>query len=133
MSAWIMPFAWGNKNLRILQKGANDDQYRLLLEAGVFKFQIAGVGLAAAPLPPINAWSHVVGTYDGIAVRIYINGVEAGSTPATQQMPVTFDSLVIGSKTIGAPAVDRFSGRIDEVRIYGRALSAVEVAQLAAN
>ena len=29
---------------------------------------------------PLNTWSHIVGTYDGAATRLYVNGVLIGST-----------------------------------------------------
>jgi hypothetical protein len=130
LAAWIDPVDW-NGNRRILQKGATDNQYRLLAEGGVLKFDIAGVGTVTATLPAVNVWTHVAGTYDGTALRLYVNGVQVASTAATVAMPTTTDPLFIGSKGIGVAQGDHFNGRLDEVRVYWRALSAAEIAALA--
>ena len=68
-----------------------------------------------------NVWYHIVGTYDGIKMRIYVNGVEVGSADLS-------GNIVASSMTIGYGDWDRFwKGIIDEVRIYNRALSASEI------
>ena len=68
-----------------------------------------------------NVWYHIVGTYDGIKMRIYVNGVEKGSDNLS-------GNIVASSMTIGYGDWDRFwKGIIDEVRIYNRALSASEI------
>ncbi len=74
--------------------------------------------------PDLNQWYHVVLTYDGHTEVLYVNGVEAdinevSGVPATRSRP-----LAIGSD---AGSQKFFKGRIDEVVIYSRALSAEEV------
>jgi hypothetical protein len=130
VAAWINPVDW-NGNRRILQKGALDNQYRLLAEGGVLKFDIAGVGTVTTVLPAVNVWTHVAGTYDGTTVRLYVNGVQVASTAATAEMPATGDPLFIGTKNAGGTQGDHFSGLLDEVRVYWRALSATEIAAIA--
>lgn len=69
------------------------------------------------------AWTHIAATYDGAQLRIYVNGELAGSEEATT--PPTTGS---GALRIGCDAPDgQFTGRIDEVRIYGRTLSEKEL------
>jgi len=68
-----------------------------------------------------NVWYHIVGTYDGIKMRIYVNGVEKGSDNLS-------GNIAASSMNIGWGQDDRFwKGIIDEVRIYNRALSASEI------
>jgi hypothetical protein len=91
---------------------------------------------AHAPFAPsdVGVWVHVAGVYDGEAWRIYTNGVERQAIASTRAaFPVDAD-WSIGGRPPGAPAMaDRFlSGRIDEVRLYDRALSCAEVATLSA-
>ena len=78
---------------------------------------------------------HIVGTYDGRAVRIYINGVL--KTSSTASGSVSFPSnenaqfLCIGGDSNpngGAEAC--FTGKIVTANVYGRALTASEVEQL---
>ena len=81
------------------------------------------VGNAALPM---NQWSMVALSYDGTNRRIYLNGVldATGTAP-----PITGDDTgsAIGS-VVGPNAT--FSGRIDEVMIYNRALATSEILDL---
>ncbi len=71
-----------------------------------------------------GVWSHVVGTYDGQTLRLYINGEQAGEFPYGQ--PINGGgNFYIG----GMP--DRngyFQGGIAQVRVYNRALAEDEIA-----
>jgi hypothetical protein len=130
VSAWINATDW-NGNRRVVQKGNSDNQYRLLAEGGVFKFHVASRGTAQAALPSLGVWHHVAGTYDGTAVRLYIDGSLSASVPASGAVPTTTNPLYIGTKTATSSAGDHFLGRIDDVRLYNVALSIDDVANLA--
>lgn len=75
-----------------------------------------------------DRWLHVAGTYDGLAVRLYANGEpicrrwQIGAIDASEA-PWTLS----GYRNRDGAIVDEMSGLIDDVRIYDRALSAVEV------
>jgi hypothetical protein len=74
-------------------------------------------------------WHHVAGTWDGTTKRLYLNGV-LRAVDATAG-PIAFDndhSLFLGSNQGGSLS---FSGRLDDWRLYNRALSGAEVATLA--
>jgi len=74
-----------------------------------------------------NAWYHIVGTYDGTNMIIYVNG-SAHSTTASisDATPFSRDTNVsIGSNEGGSD--NFFNGTIDEVRIYNRALTGEEI------
>ena len=73
---------------------------------------------------PLNAWSHVALTYDGSAVRLYVNGAPAGSLAATGAIATSADPLRIGGDLVWN---EWFQGRIDDVRVYGRALTGAEI------
>lgn len=81
---------------------------------------------AQAPLP-LNQWTHLVGTYDGSALRIYVNGVEASSTPLSA--PISYPSSVATFR-IGVGAGNNYfwAGRLDEVAVYGAALTSTQIA-----
>ncbi len=68
--------------------------------------------------PQENRWYHLVLTHDGATLRFYVDAVQR-ATAARAGPPVPNASdLVIGNA---------FDGRIDEVRLYNRALSFAEV------
>ena len=81
------------------------------------------VGSSALPL---NAWSHLATTYDGAVVRLYVNGVPAGSASIAGAMAASTGVLRIGGNGVWG---EWFAGLIDEVRVYSRALSAAEIQQ----
>ncbi len=76
-------------------------------------------------------WHHVAGTYDGNKVRLYLDGVEIGDgTPETIQIGygdvmTTTNDLSIG-RYDGTCKIS-YTGLLDEVEIFGRALPASEI------
>jgi len=75
---------------------------------------------------PLNQWTHVVGTYDGSLIRIYINGVLNNSQTQTGPIAPSTDNLRIGAES---STYKIFNGTIDEVKIWKRALSTSEIEQ----
>jgi hypothetical protein len=73
---------------------------------------------------PLNAWTHLVTTFDGSALRLYVNGILVQTSAHGGAATVSSGALRIGGNAIWG---EYFKGRIDEVRIYNRALSPAEV------
>jgi hypothetical protein len=79
---------------------------------------------------PLNVWTHVAGVYDSGAqtLKIYVNGA-VDPTTGTGSGPVDgAGPLMIGN----AQGSNQFTGLIDDVRVYARALTDADVAALAA-
>jgi hypothetical protein len=74
---------------------------------------------------PTNTWHHVVGTYDGASLRLYIDGIQVASRAQSGSIAYDTEPLVIGwyDSNFG----EYFDGLIDEVEIFNRALSAAEI------
>ena len=97
--------------------------------------RIAGVAYSANFISPDgsyrNAWHHVCSTFDrtlsSARLKIYIDGVFRDSDTAADGDIDVGDYPQIG-KRAGASAL--FNGKIDDVRLYNRALSAAEILQL---
>ena len=82
----------------------------------------------------VGQWYHVVGVFDGSSntARLYLNGVEkASATTSYSTLASSLLGLGIGG-TFGTPQGPerQFEGAIDDVRIYNRVLSSLEVSQL---
>ncbi len=88
-------------------------------------FQINSTG-GAADLP-LNTWTHIAGTSDGTTLKLFINGQLAASGAGTLG-PENDDPLKLGAA--GTCGTALFSGLLDEMMIYHRALSADEIAAL---
>ena len=80
--------------------------------------------LYGGPSLSANQWIHLAGTYDGTTLRLYVNGNQVSSQPQAGGIDVTNGVLRIGGNSYWG---EFFQGRIDEVRIYNRALSASEI------
>ncbi len=89
-----------------------------------------GAGVSSMSFPVAGEWTHLAGVYDPAAgtVALYVNGVResdaAASFGAVVDSPGPF---LVGRASWGHP----LQGAVDDVRVYGRALSAAEIAALA--
>ena len=83
---------------------------------------------------PLNTWKHVAVTYDGAWLRIYIDGRAAGAKRVSGRTCVSGEPLAVGAKNNPSKGLLEafWDGRLDEVRIYNRALTLAEIGQLAA-
>jgi len=82
---------------------------------------------------PVARWRHVAATYDGTRLRVYIDGSAAGSKLVSGRTCVSGEPLAVGAKNNPSKGLLEafWDGRLDDVRIYDRALTGAEVAQLA--
>jgi hypothetical protein len=89
-----------------------------------------GGSFSASPLYgvaslPIRTWSHLAATYDGAVLRLYVNGNQVASRSQTGSIVTSSGNLTLGAdSTFG----QYWNGRIDEVRVYSRALTPSEIA-----
>jgi hypothetical protein len=81
-----------------------------------------------------NRWIHMAGTYDGNLMKLYVDGEEIGERSLTGAINLDPSRpLTVGVEENGGGHVPEnpFDGRIDEIRIYNRALMASEIAEIA--
>ena len=87
----------------------------------------AGPVYAVGSIRDGTLWHHVVGTYDGANIRLYVNGIlEAGPVAITGTTRSAATNLLISSSAENCS----WDGLIDHVYIYNRALSSSEIPQL---
>jgi len=77
----------------------------------------------------ISQWSHLVGTYDGDTVKLYHNGQLIGTSSKSWNTIGTNVNLMHFTKVSGVYN-NKFSGSIDDFRIYDRILTPQEVQTL---
>lgn len=82
---------------------------------------------------PTKVWTHVAATYNGSRLTIYVNGQASGSFDVTGVTCSNDEPLAIGAKNAPAKGILEafWDGKLDEVRIYDKALSATRIAKLA--
>lgn len=134
VEAWVKYDDGGPNSSYLVAKGqdANDQaSYGFYLGDGLSFFVFDGQdSYAASPANGIiydGEWHHLVGTYDGNAVRLYVDGAEIGEgTPAS--FPIGYNLSYSNDLFIGAGNDQlNFAGLIDDVSIFSRALTASEV------
>jgi len=130
LMAWVNPATntdWQTAVLKEIPGGlayalyAEDDVTRPSAYVNLGQQDREAKGTAALPL---NAWSHIAMTYDGTALRVYVNGVLVKTSNFTGNIVTSNLPLRIGGNAIWG---EFFAGRIDDVRVYNRALSATEI------
>ncbi len=106
-----------------LSFGISDDPHQL--DASFHLFQ------TSAGLVTLNAWHHVAAVYDQTTGKrkIFVNGVQVAErtdTPIT--LTASIADLGIGAQPRSSTSVERFfTGAIDEMSLYNRALTAAEI------
>ena len=124
--AWIKPKNTESiggfvSNARFMLINYNFGASLLLSSDGLITFVASAISITP------NVWQHICGVRLSSGTgSVYINGSQSGSSGNTGT-PVTGFGLGIGADGNGD---NPFSGLIDDVRIYNRALSATEVQRL---
>ncbi len=105
---------WDHFLLRIDRPGLNS-------ATTFYTFTNADPGTPAkGPALQTNVWQHLVGTWDGSTAQLWVNGAKVAEVPRPGPLGVTDKPFDIGAS---------FTGLIDEVKLYSRALSAKEIAE----
>ena len=82
----------------------------------------ANVNLRSRKTAPLTTWVHVALTYDGGTVHLYQDGEDVGSIAYTTLLIPSGNPLVLGNNMNITGADQPLIGRLDEVRVYNRAL-----------
>lgn len=135
ISAWVKADTIGTDR-QIASKGYNGTQTEWEMKTtsadGKVSIQTYNAGqFGVQALTPLaeDAWTHVVGTFDGTTWSIYLNGSLDNSNVAAAPIATTRPIFVGAVDNQGTP-VQFWDGNIDDVRFYGRALTADEVSDL---
>jgi hypothetical protein len=130
LEAWVYPTAAQNRWRAVIQKEvdawflhASNDSGALRPAAGG-TYGGAGAFIAAPSAIAVNTWTHLAQTYDGTTIRLYVNGVLVSSAARTGALETNSSPLSIGGTNAYG---EYFQGRIDDVRVYNRALLVSEL------
>ena len=129
LEAWVYPTALSGWRTVFMKERAGGLVYALYahdnvpqpaayVRVGGVEWRVAGV----SPLP-LNTWTYLATTYDGATLRLYVNG-RRSEQGRRGRIQVSTGRLRIGGNAVWG---EWFAGRIDEVRIYNRALTPAEI------
>jgi len=125
-SPWATIYCQGEQEFELMHNGTNT-AFEFALRTDVER-QYAW----SSTTPSGGRWYHVVGTWSAASeeLRLYVNGALENVTHINgSTINDVARDIVIGGRHNGGAVYDRlFEGTIDEVNVYGRAISATEVA-----
>ena len=130
--AWVSPAAPTGFNAVIACGSSRDggDTWYLGVTSGTPQFYSHGGDLLPAPSAiPMNRWTHLAITFDGTTKCLYVNGVQVasqGGLGALAYDPAPVPVTIGADWAFNAPA-DVFTGWVDEVSLYDRALTRDEI------
>jgi hypothetical protein len=80
--------------------------------------------------PSVGAWNHYVAVFDGTNLNMYVNGSLYSSSLAAAPADTTGVPVKMGPHYSSPSIYGYINGKLDDVRIYNRALSTSDIAQL---
>ena len=135
LMAWIRADDFGIYDARIISKatGVQDNDHYWMLSTfsnNSIRFRLKAGGstttlISVGGVVSQNQWHHVAAVYNGLEMRIFVDGIMRGSTPKTGQ--VDSNATVpasIGNQPQGAKS---FDGTVDEVKFFNYALNNDEI------
>jgi hypothetical protein len=134
LEAWVLPTAINGFETVVLKERPGGLSYALYannaesgpgVPTGWVQTQADyDLGAMGTSIVPLNAWTNLATTYDGQAVRLYVNGALVQTVEVFGDMHNSGEALRMGGNGVWG---EFFSGLIDEVRIYNRPLSTEEI------
>jgi PKD repeat protein len=83
-----------------------------------------GLEIPGGPSLGTSTWVHLAATFDGKTQKLYVNGSQVASQAQSGSLQTSDGALRIGGNSSWG---EFFKGKIDEVRIYNRALTVNEI------
>lgn len=137
LSAWIKPEVNNRAILSKWDTTSTSRAYLLFLNSSnQIEFSLSSNGNDSQVLTSVNTllvdgstWYHVVATYDGANMKLFIDGQADNSLARTGVIYESGESVQIGAYSVSNSRTGYFDGIIDEMRIYNYALNDSEIGQ----
>ena len=136
LDGWINPSAINNDVVYFGKQAYGANDYALIFQfnrvTAMMKTNTMGevILLSGFPgfVPPTNQWTHLAFTYDGTAMNLYVNGALMSTQAANGNLLADSPEFAIGGRSFDCCGRHfYFTGQIDEVEVFNRALSAAEI------
>ncbi|HEV2799959.1 MAG TPA: LamG-like jellyroll fold domain-containing protein [Pyrinomonadaceae bacterium] len=126
VEAWIKPTNVSAGRIADKAAPGGGQGFVLELSGGHLRASFgANVATSTASIPA-NTYTHAAATYDGAAIRLYVNGALDSTTTATTPGAISDSAQKLFFGAGHAPATS-FAGEIDEIQFYTRSLTAADI------
>jgi hypothetical protein len=139
LSAWIKPATFAQPGVAVYVGAdngvANSDGFGFGINGSAFHGFIPDAGgffNSGLSFSSTGVWAHVAMTRTNGIISFYLDGVRAPNS-STAPIRVPSDFTIGAQNAPGANGARFFSGAVDDVRIFNRALTSNEVAALVAS
>jgi large repetitive protein len=135
LEAWIKPAAPSDPIFRqIFQRAVYPPDARAgygvwIREGGLgFERYVDNVQhFVSAAAPTVGTFTHIVGTYDGRQLILYVNGMQTADSPYMDARDAAATGVPLRIGYNGEPQIGVINGVLDEVAVYGSALPSARV------
>ncbi|MCX6776196.1 MAG: M6 family metalloprotease domain-containing protein [Candidatus Micrarchaeota archaeon] len=140
ISVWINPAQLNYASAKAIVARANSvagqRSYQIVQDtANKFCFMTRNISDAVwatscidSAITATNSWYHIVGVWNGTHIYTYLNGIlQTNNIVAFSNLQSSITTTYIGRNTASGTL---FNGTIDDVKIFNRALSATEIANM---
>jgi hypothetical protein len=131
-STWIYLNAFPSGSTKIAGNFSTSSSggFYFVIDSSTISFYIGTASPVSFPITalPVANWKLLTATWDGTTVKLFLNGVNMGSTPFSGTISYSGTTFQLGNVVSGS-----FNGKLDDVRLYSRALfPSAEISDLAA-
>jgi len=137
LAAWVQPntdFAYPDWSGIIMRGGPNLDTFAFYYNGNTENLGFKTTGTTgstwmATPAPGLldGEWHHVAAVYNGSTKMIYMDAQEVISANSTGPIETSDGNLLLGAGRDLDPPPHYAAGKIDDARVYARALSVAEI------
>jgi glucose/arabinose dehydrogenase len=130
LEAWVFPTALGGAwRTAVLKEQPGQLVYALYANNDASRpsghlFTTGDLWSNGSAQLPLNAWSHLAMSWDGTTQRLYVNGTQVATRAVGGTLPNSAGALRFGGNSVWS---EWFAGRLDEIRVYDRGLSQLEL------
>jgi len=134
LAAWVRPTATPATVQRVLcvaQSAAVGPLLSIHINGAAFVAQAFGGGTGDAQGGTVTAgeWHHIAGVFGPSSQVLYVNGIQAAATSVAVSI-AGVNEIQVGALEF-ATGIQYLTGNVDDLRVYGRYLSAGEIRLLA--
>lgn len=133
MEAWVNIPTTSLTNARFAVGASNNNNNHLSVTAAgipAAAFVIgSAVGVAGTTPLSINTWHHMVATWDGTTILLYVDGVQVASATPVGSLNCPTQPWGVGVNLNSGTPNDFWLGQLAEVAVYNYALTAAQIAR----